>query len=245
MAEEKKHKEHHTPWQSLNNWVTALTAFPVAGLVLKEVSEIILKKGAEKLQQKVGEILGTLDQAKKDPTDEILHNCALYSMSEEKDWKEIEVFMRRFRSEKPEKAEAFVFYIAKTVLLFERDVTETNTPKKGSGEPKIQVKYKDIKAGIEETHKFLRAFLEEKGDDDEKTYLQRIAFLEGKNVFSTIPAEPHLWVKKAKEKSKEFAAKKTKEIIKGEKANRKSFAQFAADLRAKSKAHYEKVKAHN
>ena len=191
MAKEKKQDGHHS-WK-WNDLITTVLPFPVAGLVIREVSEVLLEKGVKKIQKKAEEVLGTLDEAEKDLTDEILFDLAIYSMKKN-EWMEIDSFVERLRQENPRKTAAFVLYVAKKMQFFQKDVTETTTPKKGEKGPKISQQYKNLKDGLIEARKFLRIFLAVKGDNDEETFLKRVSFLEGKNAFSSIPKEAHPFV---------------------------------------------------
>lgn len=226
-------------WEKVDRWVTAATAIPVFGIVLKKLFESVAEKGADKLQKKIEKALGTLSEAKKDVTDEVLYNVAAYSLSEaEAD--ELDSFEIRLRLENKEQAEAFVLYIAKIIQMFERETTKATNPKKGESGPRVEQKYKKLEEGIERAQKILKALLKKTGADDNATFKARVAYLEGKNVFSLIQAkkEPSKILAVAKEfgnKTADKAKSTGGKIVDNQKTNFSDLSNFASSANATAK----------
>lgn len=194
--------------EKIDRWATAfaaLTSIPILGMIIKLVSDKITEKGAEAIKKRVEDILGiSLEDAKRDVVDEIVYSVAVASLTEDEQ-KEVDCFERRLRAEDKNKAEALILFIAKMVKTFERDVKETINPKKGDSGPKVENSYKSIAEGLLHAVNFLRSLMRNTCPNEDDTFKARVAFLEGKNVFSLIKkkVEPHPIFKKAKEYFKE------------------------------------------
>ena len=175
--------------EKLDRWATlyaTITTIPILGLFIKMAFDKITEHGAKKIQKRVEKILGfNVEDAKKDISDEIFYGIAVNALSED-DAKEIDAFEERLRREDCCKAEAFVLFTAKIVRTFEREIKETTNPEKGKFGPRTEQVYKKLEEGIEHAKRFLLALLRNKNADAEVTFTARVAFLQGKNVFSLI-----------------------------------------------------------
>ena len=184
----------------------AITSIPVFGFIVKMVFDKIQEKGAEALGKRIEDILGiNLKEAKKDIGDEILYGVAV-SQLDELDQIEMDTFERDLRKGKysknikdkekdKEKAESLVLFVAKIVKTFERETKETTQT------------YKNIEEGLKHAKKFLEALLRNKDANVKETFKLRVAFLQGKNVFSLIKEKKKLneFLKEAGDKIKETA----------------------------------------
>jgi len=218
MADEKKHGGASFI-EKIDRWVTALTAIPVLGIIVKKVFEKISEKGVEKIGKRVEKILGfDLEGAKRDVSDEIIYGVAVNALNNEVKEMQVDAFEERLRREDAKKAEAFILFVAKIVMRFEREIRETVNPPKGSTDPKIEQSYKSLAEGIEYAKKFLESLLKNVGSDEDETFSKRVAFLQGKNVFSLISPD---------KKESEFV-KKAKEVFSG------AFREFSDGVKRES-----------
>lgn len=186
--------------------------------IAKVVGEKALEKVRKKVEEKFG--LGTLEQAGKDVTDEILYNIALAALDNDAKEMEIGLFETKLRDVEPKKAEAFVLFIAKMVSMFEREVKEIASPGKDKdgkekGGKRTEQSYRDLEKGIGYAKRFLCVFLQirDPNGDAKETYRLRVAFLQGKNVFSLVksPKEKD-WIEKLIENAIAFSGEALKSI---------------------------------
>jgi hypothetical protein len=195
MADNKNTKsESKTVNQNrISKWWGALIGFPIVSVVIKEITEQIGRQGAENLTKRLGKVLGMgTEGAKRSVTDEILYAMALYSReaklnpSEIEELDKFEILLRNCAkkddkdSEGCLKAEAYVLYVANILDQLKKDIKEVTTPKKGTSGPKTESVYQDYSRGFDQAGRFFKELL--KRDSFEK----KVAFLEGKNVFSLI-----------------------------------------------------------
>ena len=185
----------------------AITSIPVFGLIVKMIFDKIQEKGAEALGKRIENILGVgLEDAKKDVSDEIIYSVAVASLTENEQ-KEVDCFERRLRAEDKNKAEALILFVAKMVKMFEQEVKEATHPKKGESGPSVSRVYKKIEEGVEHAKNFLKAMLGNSCQLEEDTFRSRVAFLEGKNVFSLIKEKKTPLNEKAKETAEKVGVK--------------------------------------
>ncbi len=234
--------------EKLDRWITALTAIPVFGIIIKKVFDKIGEKGAEKIHERVEKILGfDLEKAKKDVSDEIIYGIVVNALNDMTKEDEMDALEARLRREDKEKAEALVLYVAKMVMRFERDIKETVNPPKGSSDPKIEQAYKSIQEGIGHAKNFLESLLRKTGADAEETFQVRVAFLQGKNVFSLVKEKKaeSQFSQKMKEIFSDGKGKfvdTIKGIISQAKEERLSFSDDCKSFKERAKAFYEKSK---
>ena len=170
-------------WEKADRWLTGLMTIPILGIVIKS----FIEKGKEITEKKIKKTLGMdTDAAAKDPEDEILYECAAKELGVSEKI-EVEDFEIQLRSEDPKKAEAFVLWVAKIIKAFEKERKETINPPKGSSDPRKETIHRDISEGVQLGCSFIRSMLSRTGGTPEETFKKRIAFLQGKNVFSLIP----------------------------------------------------------
>lgn len=154
--------------------------------MMRKLAGKITGKVAEKVQKRVEKILGgDTEQAGKDITDEIIYSMAVAELSESQE-DEIDAFETRLRQTDKAKAEAFVLFIGTVVTKFQKEVKKTTNPKKGESGPTQSESYTDFTKGLEIAKKILLALLRVTGSSPDETFNKRVAFLEGKNVFSLI-----------------------------------------------------------
>jgi hypothetical protein len=191
------------------------------------------------VEKEVGKILGgNTETAQKDTYDEDLYGAAEHATGlSPEETIALQEFEARLRNESPDKAAAFVLFVAKKIKSFEREVKEVQQPAKGQPGPRVERSYKNIDAGIEQAVYFFKDILER------DTYEKKMVFLEGKNVFSLIRTEP-LLVRKIRE-----AARKTEDYFQsgnlGKKAEsvKKNLAENSADLDQKLTSFKDRAKA--
>lgn len=170
--------------EKLDRWATALMAIPILGIIIKMAFEKLGVKGAEKLTNKLETILGlNTKSAGTNVTDEIIYAAALYSTeaaltSTERET--IDTFEIALRGKDAKKATAFVLFIAQIVVQFKQEVTHH---KKETNAPLEEESFNDFSKGFALAGEFFKELLKRRNDED------KIAFLQGKNVFSLIPAE--------------------------------------------------------
>lgn len=178
--------------QKLGAFLEKFDEFLIAGLLIplgKKIFDRMAEKGVEKVEKRIEKILGlNIEEARRDITDEILYSNVVYRMTDI-EAQEIDAFEERLRRENAQQAEAFVLYIAKIVKQFERNIKEAAAPKKGEPGPRIEQEYKNLQYGIESAINVLRALLAKTGRNEEEKFKAKVAFLQGKNVFSLIPPE--------------------------------------------------------
>lgn len=229
--------------EKIGRWITGLTAIPIFGGLI----EALFKKGgevvAEKIQKRLSKILGTnVAEANKDITDEIIYSVAVNAL-DDVSARDVDAFEERLRREDKEKAEAFVLFIAKVVSQFEREVKKTENPKKGESGPSTTQTYKDLEEGIKHAKKFLESLLLNVGADADATFNARVAFLQGKNVFSLIKPKKEDNVEKVVDAGiafgKEFYSKTTKkftDVSTNVNESTKSYEERSIERLAASKA---------
>jgi len=167
--------------EKIDRFLTTITAIPVLGWMIKKAFDKLSEKGAEKLSEKVEKIISVdTEGAKKDISDEIIYGVAVYGLTDNLP-DAADKFEDELRKSNKDQAEAFVLYVAKIVKMFERDIKEILQPGKGQSGPKIEQDYKDFEKGLQEARKFLAALL------IKQTFIERVTYLQGKNVFSLIP----------------------------------------------------------
>lgn len=193
----------------------------------------------QKLKDRVEKILGfSLKDAKRDVTDEIIYGVAVAELKNSTKEAEIDAFERKLRcgdgGKNKEKAEAFVLFIAKIVMQFLQEIKETKAPKKGETGPVTSKTINDISKGLEFAVNFLEALLKNTGTDDEATFNARVAFLEGKNVFSLIPPEKK--PSKAEQLAKDFTKKTGEKISQTAKNADDAIKTFEDNARARYEA---------
>lgn len=172
----------------------------------------------EKVKKRVETILGSnVEQAKKDITDEIIYSMVVAALDDDKA-DEIDAFEARLRLANngmdKEKAEAFILFVATVVTKFQREVKQTTNPKKGESGPASSATFTDYTEGINLAKKILESLLRVTGSTEDNTFNKRVAFLEGKNVFSLMKAKKgtsefeKLW-QKAKTSASSFLNEKS------------------------------------
>jgi hypothetical protein len=193
-----------------------IAAIPVLGSLFKGL--------VGHVEKEVGKILGgNTETAQKDTYDEDLYGAAEHATGlSPEETIALQDFEARLRKEFPDKAAAFVLFVAKKIKSFEREVKEVQQPAKGQSGPRVERSYKNIDAGIEQSVYFFKDLLKR------DTYEKKIAFLEGKNVFSLIRTEP-LLVRKIRE-----AAQKTEGYFQSGNLGKK-FEEIKKDLGENSK----------
>lgn len=188
MADEKKDAGTTSrgpgKFEKIDRWVTALTAIPVLGIILKTAFQKLSEKGAEKLTKKLETILGfDTTAASKSVADEIVYAAALYS-SEAKltpdERAKIDNFEVYLRDQDPKKAEAYVLFVAHIVQQLKRETKKSQNPKKGETGPREETSFTDYEKGFALAEEFFKELLKRDSDDE------KIKFLQGKNVFSLI-----------------------------------------------------------
>ena len=174
-------------WAKLDTLFDGIITIPVIGIVLKKAFEKIGEVGAEQAEKKLKEALGAdTNAAAKDPRDEIIYNVALDTLGATSSIKKTDAdnFERKLRLLDSKKAESYVLWIAKIVKEFEKERKETINPPKGSADPRVETKHRDISEGIKHAVAFIESMLAQ------KTFNKRVAFLQGKNAFSLVSKKP-------------------------------------------------------
>lgn len=181
-------------WEKIDDVVGIAAIVQIAG-----------QKALERFKKRVGEKIGlgeSLEEARKTFKDELFYNIAVAALLEN-EGKELDEFEIRLRADVSnngaKKAECMVLFVANYLFEFEREVKETTSPEKGKSGPRIEQTYKDLAKGIEHAKNFLHALLRnvDPGGDVDETYKLRMAFLQGKNVFSFIkPPRKKDWIDK-------------------------------------------------
>lgn len=189
MAEEKRDERKRSPgkFEKVDRWVTALTAIPVLGIILKTAFQKLSEKGAEKLTKKLETILGfDTTTASKSVADEIVYAAALYSTEAKLTTEErgkIDDFEVYLRNQNSKKAEAYVLFVAHIVQQLKRETKKSQNPKKGETGPREETSFIDYEKGFALAGEFFKELL--KRDKPE----EKVLFLQGKNVFSLISLE--------------------------------------------------------
>ena len=213
---EEKDKENRSPGklEKVDHWIAALTAIPVLGIILKTALNKLGEKGAEKLAEKLGDVMGlNFLSAEKSVSDEILYAAALYSpeaglSTDERE--KIDAFEASLRKSDAKKCEAYVLFVAKMVSQLKKE-SGGNQGKNGGTPSKPSV---DFSKGFVAAGFFLKELVKRATDEE------KIAFLKGKNVFSLI-----------QKRKPSFADKAKKTIKKEEEKNRKDFNQTMSKFR--------------
>lgn len=188
MADEKKDAGTTSrgpgKFEKIDRWVTALTAIPVLGIILKTAFQKLSEKGAEKLTKKLETILGfDTTAASKSVADEIVYAAALYSPEAKltpDERAKIDNFEVYLRNQDPKKAEAYVLFVAHIVQQLKRETKKSQNPKKGGTGPREETSFTDYEKGFALAGEFFKELLKRDSDDE------KIKFLQGKNVFSLI-----------------------------------------------------------
>ncbi|KKP98172.1 MAG: hypothetical protein US25_C0085G0006 [Candidatus Moranbacteria bacterium GW2011_GWE1_36_7] len=227
--------------EKIDRWVTGLTAIPVFGVMLKMLLDKITEKGTEKIMKRLEKVLGLdVEGAKKDITDEIIYSVAVNAL-DDVSARDVDAFEERLRREDKEKAEAFVLFVAKIVSQFEREVKKTENPKKGESGPSTTQTYKDLEEGIKHAKKFLESLLLNVGADADVTFNSRVAFLQGKNVFSLI--KPKRVESVFEKKAEELAGKAYEAIKEGVKNGADKVKENITSIPSDAKSFREKARA--
>lgn len=233
MTEEKKEERKRSPgkFEKIDRWVTALTAIPVLGIILKTAFQKLSEKGAEKLTKKLETILGfDTTTASKSVADEIVYAAALYSTEAKlttNDREKIDDFEVYLRNQDPKKAEAYVLFVAHIVMQLKRETKKSQNPKKGESGPREETSFTDYEKGFALTGEFFKELL--KRDKPE----EKVSFLQGKNVFSLISEKKE--TNDFFQKVAEAAKKASLLFAENQKAN-------IAELNKSSSSFYEKAK---
>ncbi len=154
MTDEKKEEGRRGPgkFEKIDRWVTALTAIPVFGIILKTAFQKLSEKGAEKLTKKLETILGfDTAAASKSVADEIVYAAALYSTEAKlttDDRAKIDDFEVYLRNQNPKKAEAYVLFVAHIVQQLKRETKKSQNPKKGETGPREETSFTDYEKGF-------------------------------------------------------------------------------------------------
>jgi hypothetical protein len=175
--------------EKVDRWVTGITAIPVLGVVLKTAWDkfvpTMAEKGAKKIQERIERFIGlNTEDAQKTMKDEFIYSLAVAAL-EEPEQDEIDAFEIRLRKDAPRKAEAFVLFIAQAISEFVFETKQT-TQSSAKGQPSISEAFTNYDKGIANAKVFLDAMLRKNGNNDDETFQLRVAYLEGKNVFSLI-----------------------------------------------------------
>lgn len=235
-------------WEKTDRWVTALTAIPILGIVLKKIFENIAEKGGDAIEKKIKKTLGiNTDEAAKSTEDEILYNAALNAITDASEKAELNDFELALRKIAPKKAEAYILYVAKIVKAFEKErIISKSGAKKGPTDPKETTVIRDITDGVAQAKPFLHDVFTRTGPTPKGKLTARVAFLQGKGVFLLIPAEkvpvPAIEAAKKVARAAGEVAKKTGEsIVSNQQANFADHQTSATAFESRAKERLEKA----
>lgn len=138
-------------------WFQTLVTIPVLGIIIKEIVELVSKKGAEKFSKKVEQVLGvTVEETGKSFGDEILTREAIRAL-DVTDQQKVEDFRLWLRKKYPKKADAFTLGVAKAVKAFEKQIKKTHAAGGGkTGRPLDKTET----AAVEYDHSWSNNFFE-------------------------------------------------------------------------------------
>jgi hypothetical protein len=219
------------------NWLKGLATIPVIGVIGTMIFDKITEKTASTIQKRLEKILGLgVEEANKDITDELIY-CAAVNGLDVADVSAIDAFEERLRREEPDKAQAFVLFVAKLVSQFEREERPGNhNKKKGDPEPSKTQIYKNLDEGFKHAKKFLEALLRN------KTFAKRVAFLQGKNVFSLI--KPKSKESVFEKKAEEIVTKAYEGVKAGVKTGAGAIVENLSSIPGEAKSFRERARAY-